>query len=186
MGLSGHLISFRSLWNNYCVVIVEVNIPHKTCLSSTKFQRLCHFLSWDAVSHGVDFLQVTDEEKLQIAQHYLLSSPPGQFQEVLTGTNLSYSSCISFISFLLCFRCSQIGFQWTSFGGPSQRHCQSIQFKEFENCSFTFRKKGTGYWLSMVLVLLWVNHPFPGCSLFSCGGGSNSLCWSHRQLSVQS
>ncbi len=29
--------------------------------------------------------QVTDEEKLQIAQHYLLSSPPGQFQEVLTG-----------------------------------------------------------------------------------------------------
>lgn len=29
--------------------------------------------------------QVTDEEKLQIAQHYLLSSPPGQFQEVLNG-----------------------------------------------------------------------------------------------------
>ncbi len=29
--------------------------------------------------------EVTDEEKLQIAQHYLLSSPPGQFNEVLTG-----------------------------------------------------------------------------------------------------
>jgi len=28
--------------------------------------------------------EVTNEEKLQIAQHYLLSSPPGQFQEVLT------------------------------------------------------------------------------------------------------
>jgi len=31
-----------------------------------------------------DFEEVTNEEKLQIAQHYLLSSPPGQFQEVLT------------------------------------------------------------------------------------------------------
>lgn len=29
---------------------------------------------------------ISDEECLQIAQHYLLSSPPGQFQEVLTGS----------------------------------------------------------------------------------------------------
>lgn len=28
---------------------------------------------------------MSDEEKLQIAQHFLLSSPPGQFQEVLAG-----------------------------------------------------------------------------------------------------
>jgi len=31
-----------------------------------------------------DVEQVTDEEKLQIAQHFLLSSPPGQFHEVLS------------------------------------------------------------------------------------------------------
>lgn len=30
-------------------------------------------------------LQISNEEKLQIAQHYLLSSPPGQFSEVLSG-----------------------------------------------------------------------------------------------------
>jgi hypothetical protein len=30
-------------------------------------------------------LQISVEEKLQITQHYLLSSPPGQFQEVLSG-----------------------------------------------------------------------------------------------------
>ena len=29
--------------------------------------------------------QITDDEKLQIAQHFLLSSPPGQFTEILTG-----------------------------------------------------------------------------------------------------
>eukprot|EP01031_Cornospumella_fuschlensis_P027282 gene27282-32954_t len=29
--------------------------------------------------------EISAEEKLQIAQHYLLSSPPGQFNEVLTG-----------------------------------------------------------------------------------------------------
>mmetsp|Transcript_9104 Transcript_9104/g.13703 ORF Transcript_9104/g.13703 Transcript_9104/m.13703 type:complete len:287 (-) Transcript_9104:116-976(-) len=28
--------------------------------------------------------EITDEEKLQIAQHFLLSSPPGQFQEILS------------------------------------------------------------------------------------------------------
>lgn len=27
----------------------------------------------------------TDEEKLKIAQHFLLSSPPGQFSDVLSG-----------------------------------------------------------------------------------------------------
>ena len=31
-----------------------------------------------------DFEEVSNEEKLQIAQHFLLSSPPGQFQEILT------------------------------------------------------------------------------------------------------
>jgi hypothetical protein len=30
--------------------------------------------------------EVSDEEKLQIAQHFLLSSPPGQFHEILEGT----------------------------------------------------------------------------------------------------
>lgn len=30
--------------------------------------------------------QISDAEKLQIAQHYLLASPPGQFQEVLNET----------------------------------------------------------------------------------------------------
>lgn len=30
------------------------------------------------------FLQISPEEKLQICQHYLLSSPPGQFKEVLS------------------------------------------------------------------------------------------------------
>lgn len=36
----------------------------------------------------VDFhsVQISVEEKLQITQHYLLSSPPGQFHEVLSGT----------------------------------------------------------------------------------------------------
>ena len=29
--------------------------------------------------------EVSDEEKLQIAQHFLLSSPPSQFNEVLDG-----------------------------------------------------------------------------------------------------
>jgi hypothetical protein len=33
--------------------------------------------------------QVTDEERQQIAQHFLLSSPPGQFHEVLAGTYLA-------------------------------------------------------------------------------------------------
>ena len=32
---------------------------------------------------------VSNEEKLQIAQHFLLSSPPGQFHEVLTGIMFS-------------------------------------------------------------------------------------------------
>jgi capping protein alpha len=31
-----------------------------------------------------EFEQLSDEEKLKIAQHFLLSSPPGQFSEVLT------------------------------------------------------------------------------------------------------
>ncbi len=30
--------------------------------------------------------KLSSEEKLQISQHYLLSSPPGQFNEVLSGT----------------------------------------------------------------------------------------------------
>lgn len=29
--------------------------------------------------------QTSNREKLEIAQHFLLSSPPGQFNEVLTG-----------------------------------------------------------------------------------------------------
>ena len=29
--------------------------------------------------------EVSDEEKLQIAQHYLLNAPPGQFEDVLKG-----------------------------------------------------------------------------------------------------
>jgi capping protein (actin filament) muscle Z-line, alpha len=37
---------------------------------------------------------VTDEEKLQIAQHFLLSSPPGQFQEVLTGEKTLSLICL--------------------------------------------------------------------------------------------
>jgi hypothetical protein len=30
-------------------------------------------------------IQTSNREKLEIAQHFLLSSPPGQFNEVLTG-----------------------------------------------------------------------------------------------------
>ena len=32
-----------------------------------------------------EFEEVSDEEKLKIAQHFLLSSPPGQFSDVLQG-----------------------------------------------------------------------------------------------------
>mmetsp|Transcript_6968 Transcript_6968/g.13545 ORF Transcript_6968/g.13545 Transcript_6968/m.13545 type:complete len:287 (-) Transcript_6968:131-991(-) len=43
-----------------------------------------------------DYEEVSDEEKLQIAQHFLLSSPPGQFSEVLTDVKkLLPSSLIS-------------------------------------------------------------------------------------------
>jgi len=48
--------------------------------------------------------EVTEEEKLQIAQHYLLSSPPGQFHEVLTdvrklvSTDLLTDSLVSGIA----------------------------------------------------------------------------------------
>ncbi len=48
---------------------------------------------------------MTDEEKLQIAQHYLLSSPPGQFQEVLSGNTLiSYSMTLRLTSFFVDVR----------------------------------------------------------------------------------
>ena len=49
-------------------------------------------------------VQATDEEKLQIAQHYLLSSPPGQFNEVLTGM-IENDILMTFLSFAC--RCSQ-------------------------------------------------------------------------------
>ena len=54
-------------------------------------EEVCHFnrvllfsmlflIIWNYSSY-----QISVEEKLQITQHYLLSSPPGQFQEVLAG-----------------------------------------------------------------------------------------------------
>ena len=35
-----------------------------------------------------EFDDVSNEERLQIAQHFLLSSPPGQFHEVLKDVQL--------------------------------------------------------------------------------------------------
>ncbi len=32
------------------------------------------------------FEELSDQEKLQVAQHLLLQSPPGQFDDVLSGT----------------------------------------------------------------------------------------------------
>ncbi len=49
-----------------------------------------------------DVEQVTDEEKLQIAQHFLLSSPPGQFHEVLSGHLNSLPSFFLSLSLSLC------------------------------------------------------------------------------------
>ena len=33
-----------------------------------------------------EFEEVSDEEKLRIATHFILSSPPGQITEVISGT----------------------------------------------------------------------------------------------------
>jgi hypothetical protein len=56
-------------------------------------------------AHYISCFQVTDEEKLQIAQHFLLSSPPGQFQEVLTG---SQNHTIYFSFLYQIHRCQKI------------------------------------------------------------------------------
>jgi hypothetical protein len=67
------------------------------------------------------FLQeISAEEKLQIAQHYLLNAPPGQFESVLAGIpNLLFFALFSFFfSFFLLMLVNPLIFVLCSFPPP--------------------------------------------------------------------
>jgi hypothetical protein len=49
-----------------------------------------HNLIREHSSDNRPHIKISNEEKLKIAQHYLLSSPPGQFYEILGGRTPKY------------------------------------------------------------------------------------------------
>lgn len=93
---------------------------------------------------------------MQIAQHYLLSSPPAQFHEVLSGMlmplkphssilfilEIPQNSPFSLFDHPFGFRCSKVTPGWFVDGPVGHRHRACLQYQEWKSCDCSLGQKG--------------------------------------------
>jgi hypothetical protein len=72
------------------VAFAEAKYPLYTHRCAVKYSRSFAIISV-AMAEEYEVEEVSNEEKLQIAQHFLLSAPPCQFDEVLAGVCALYT-----------------------------------------------------------------------------------------------